>query len=408
VKTTSTKAALFPCLAIVAGVSGGCDSGLQEPGEREPDEELDDGSKDFETLDVPDTRTIPYLCETDEACDDDDPCTTGSCNGRYCTYSTVEPRLAVQVIDTAAPALDVSLSSTRMYVAEGEFGIEAFDIGDLNAIAKAGSAKTEGEAISVEAHNNGVIVSEGEAGIETFSTGLDLITHIAADNGPLRGVENVQNVDIGPAYAVISGFSDGVLLSNFSDLGSPSREELINTGGRAVGAVSTNTMAVVADSLAGTAVVLLDDPAGPTAGIPVSTDGRVLDVDLRGDTVLMAEYGAGFGVATISDPALPVRLASYPSPVFIVAAGLLGTQTAAVVEWREEEERGRLALWRIAKDFTGRFQDGDVPIARPLVPESLIDDLIDGEPKKMDIREGIIAVATEEGVYLYWTGCAEE
>jgi hypothetical protein len=331
----------------------------------------------------------------------------GSCNGRYCTYRTVNIRLVTQVIDTAAPALDVSLSSTRMYVAEGEFGIEAFDIADLNAIAKAGSAKTDGEAISVEAHNNGVIVSEGENGIETFSAGLALVNQIAVDQGPLRGVENVQNVDIGPAYTIISGFSDGVLISNFSDLGGPSREELINTGGRAVGAASTRAMAAVADSLGGTAVVLFDDQEGLVPGIPIGTNGRVLDVDLREDTVLMAEYGAGFGVASLADPALPVRLVTYPSPVFIVAAGLLGTQTAVVVEWREEEERGRLAIWRIAKDFTGRFQDGNVPIARPLVPESLTDDFIPAEPKKMDIREGVIAVATAKGIFLYWTGCAE-
>ena len=104
---------------VAAGpFSPGCDSGLQEPGEREPEEALDDGSEDFEPSEVPDTRTIPYLCDSDDMCDDDDPCTRGACNGRFCTYNTINIRLAVQTIDTAAPALlDAVLAGAH---AEGE------------------------------------------------------------------------------------------------------------------------------------------------------------------------------------------------------------------------------------------------------------------------------------------------
>ncbi len=384
----------------------GCDSGLQEPGEREPDGELDDGSQDFEPLDVADTRSIPYECETVEQCDDHDPCTRGGCRNGRCTYETVPMRHTEQSIETAAPALDVSLSSNRLYVAEGVYGIEVFDIDDLTSISKAGSAQTEGEAIAVEAHNNGVIVSEGEDGIETFTANGDLISHHPADSWPISDIENVQSVDIGPRHTVISGYADGVLIVDYSDISGPSPTQLINTGGRAQGAESTHSVAVVADALGGTGVVLFDDDRGPVEGIPISTEGRVRDVDIVWDTVLMAEHGAGFGVATISDPELPVRLVSYPSPAFIISAELLGAQTAAVLEWREEEERGRLAVWDIRKSFTGRVVEG-IPAASPLAPQPIENGSvwISGKPEKMDEREGLIAVATDEGVVLFWTGC---
>jgi hypothetical protein len=314
-------------------------------------------------------------------------------------------------VPTAAPSYDVALTDSRLYVAEGTFGIEAFDIEDLKSVYSIDVAQTTGEAISVEAHNSGIIVSEGEDGMETFNRHLDQLRHFQADAWPLRDVDNVQNVDVGPAHTIVSGFADGVMLMDFSDFESPSPTELINTGGRAMGAASTRSMAVLADALGGGGVVLFETEDGIARGISIPTEGRVRDVALRIDTVFMAEYGAGFGVATLADPELPVRLATFPSPGFVLGGGLLGTQTAAVLEYLEVgegEEQARVRAFEIKKSFTGGFQ-GDEPVARPLTPRPIAtaEARLEGEPGKMDIHGGLIAVACgSTGVTLLWTGCA--
>lgn len=386
----------------------GCHSSLQKPSSDGPLVEEDGGTAEVVVLDGPDNRRIPYACEEDTECEDDDVCTRGTCKDGACAYKLKNIDFRPVVLETAAPAVDVSLSGGRLFVAEGEGGVEVFNLENPDEPLFDATVETEHPALAVEVVGGSMAVSEGENGVEVFAVpGYERQRQVAADSGFVNGIDDVRSIDVGPRYGMVSGYADGLIVLNMSNGAEPSAVLDLHTHGRAMRTASSYTAAVTADALGGAAVIGFDTPDGIAVTKQLATEGRVLDVDVVGDTAVIAEYGAGFGLLDLSDPSLPVRLFSHPSGARVTMAGLIGTQTAII-----GDEIGRLRLFDVTIQYTGRkttTEEGEIiPLANASAPEELDYWAGDGMPVRMDAEDGIVVVAMSGGgVAVINTGCQQ-
>jgi len=384
----------------------------------------DGGILNFEIIDASDNRGIPYGCGFLGDCQDNDPCTIEACSNEECSYEPQEDLLDIvdhiELIPMSA-ALDVAITSNRLYVAEGESGFEIYDISDLNNIPiPPRRIDVAGEVLAIEANDQGVVVSKGSAGIEVFtSPDYEPVAAIDADNGELRGLDDVVGVDFGPSHSIISGFTDGLVVMDLASIATPVGQSWVQTPGRVLAAASSrNDCGVVADALGGMHTIAFETEAGSVIARTLETTGRVVDIDMKGNTVLTAEYGIGFSVIDASDCFNPDRLVVHPTGSPCIGVSLLGPQTAVIVE-----ENGRVSIYDIAVEFTGTDFVGGVeyfpsssadfggnPSKRPDLMKpvllSSIDVVSGNNALNVDSFNGIIAVALgTRGVALIQTGC---
>ena len=308
----------------------GCDSGLDSFNSGQAD---DSGDSDelIVTYFVPDNRKIPNLCKTDTDCVNDDMCTLAACFENQCIYTQKPPQLKLTTLSLVSDAVDAALFSEYIYVAKGSDGIDIINIKDSNTPRFIGTAKTSGEAVAVDAMENRFIVGEIDWGIEAFAN--NNLTKVQASfsngNGALRHIDSVVNVDINGDLLMVSGYEEGLAILK-SNLTRPAMLATVETPGRVVSAVSSKPgFAFTADSLGGMAVINFKDKK-IVKGATLTTKGRVVDVDAKKDTGIIAGYGDGFTVLDLSDPLKPQRLFTVKRVVRVVAAKLLGSQTAIV------------------------------------------------------------------------------
>ncbi len=372
------------CSLIILVVAAGCSSSLR--GTPDPwgngDGIVDGG---IALLDASDDRGIPLYCDASPKCIDEDPCTHETCWNDVCQFTaqdTVLSQVAVVAAGVGVEALDVALTDGRMYVAQGEAGVTIYNITDPALPQPLGVAATRGPALAVDAEPRGFFVAEGESGLENFApTGLTPI------GGVWTGLDEVVEVSIGPGYAIVSGFVDGVSLFDMTNFQEPARVRNLDSPGRAIHAASNPTTGLVADSLAGAISVLFSVPGeGPQFSGKLMTNGRVTDVAVSNHTALLAEYGAGFSVVDFSDPLIPERLAIVPTAANCIAVGLVGQQTGIVVE-----EDGNVTKYNLID---------------PYRPEILSTWTAPAPPLDIDVHNGLIALAMgAQGTVLVRTGC---
>lgn len=399
----------------------GCDSSLQVPKNQDELASLNDTEVVNGQVysDVSDERQLPYVCEEQSECEDLDPCTRDRCQNERCNYTMRDVALKAHYIETAEPALDVSIEENRLIVAMGSGGIESHDISDPDSSTLEGSVSFDdtGDAISVEAGSGGMAVSLGESGMLGVSIpGLTTSFHVVPDvNDVIEGIDEVYNVDIGPRYGFTSGYIDGFLIHTWVSMTNASLVTGFDTTGRVYRVASTESLAVVADALGGALVYGFDTETGISEVSKISTEGRMMDVDVVGDSLIMAEYGTGFSLVDLSDMDEPKRLADVYTDNPVTVARLMGSQTAVV-----GEENGRISIYDVSLDVTGEktAEDEDtdddvepekIAVAAPRAPILLDAVKLKGEPLRIDVENDLIAIALgEEGVALLTTGCELE
>lgn len=394
----------------VAGIAflSGCHSSLQGPSADGPVAEMDGGAAEVVVFDGPDNRRLPYGCEEDTDCNDQDVCTLDECVKGACAYGRKSIDFDPVVLATAASAVDVSLSGGRLFVAEGEGGVEVFNLENPDEPVLEAAVETERPALAVEMLGGELAVSEGENGVELFAVpGYELQRHVEPDTGIAVGLDDVRSIDVGPRYGMASGYADGLVVLNVNDPSHITPRQNLYTQGRAMRTALSSTAAVTADALGGVAVIGFDTPDGIAVTKQIPTEGRVLDVDVVLDTAVFAEFGVGFGLLDLSDPQLPVRLVAYPSGAPVTTVVLIGSQSAIV-----GDESGRLRLFDVSVQYTGRkttTEEGEViPLADAAAPEELDFWKGKGVPVRMDAENGmVVAAMSDGGVVLINTGCQE-
>lgn len=281
----------------------------------------------------------PSLCAVDEDCNDGDNCTTDGCVDGICAYDRVteRPRRAARFA-TLGTAYDLDFygriddNSLQLVVAEGEDGVEVFDLSNPTSPQVYFSIDTVGPAVAAYRAGERLVVAEEEFGIEVFdSTSGALLgsSEIEFDDGVARAVGFARG---GADNAYVAVYQSGVVRVNLSNF---NHGDACDTRGRAVHGVHLRDFqaTLVADSLAGLAVCSWVEGTSEEATQieRIDTEGRMLALSQQGDIMATAEAGAGFSIFDVLNPIRPER--RYESGVLedeVLDVHMTGTSTLAV------------------------------------------------------------------------------
>jgi hypothetical protein len=335
----------------------------------------------------------PTLCTPEDECDDGDPCTNDGCIGGICAHDRIayQPRRAARMT-TLGPALDVDFTgriendNLQLVVAEGEDGVEVFDLSNPTEPRVFYRIDTLGPALSVLREGNRIIVAEADQGFEVFNANNGaFVAHHLIENGEAEvrglGYRSSNNV-------LILAYRHGLFTYN-SEIDAISRNSC-DTRGRAVDALHAGSQnaTFVADSLAGLAVC--DWNEGTTFATQIArvdTEGRMVAVDALQEILVAAEAGDGFGIFDITTASQPLR--RYNSDILdgdVMDVLLAGKTTLAVAA-----SEGGVYLFSIEDCFE---------------PNLWFHWETDGPALALDYTDGVLAIALgEAGIELLDIGC---
>ncbi len=327
----------------------------------------------------------PSVCQSDDECDDSDPCTRDGCVDDECAHERISdlPRRVARLA-TTGPALDVDLTgrldrgNLRLFIAEGWDGVEAVDLSNPSQPALAFRVETVGEALSLSAVSGRLAVAEGVSGVEVFSD----------QGGTALGIIPIAD-GAGSALSVgefIYAYRDGALSWNVANI---TTGAACDTRGRAVDGIwlSDHRVLLVADSLSGISVCDWAEGTTPLEVNRVASEGRVLSLSRQNNTIAAAEAGAGVGILDITDPFNPVRRDTTPS----LAGEALEVRLAGQKSLFVAANEGGVYAFALEDCF---------------VPETWYRWETDGPALGIDIVDGLLAIAMgEQGVDILDLGC---
>lgn len=336
----------------------------------------------------------PTLCETNDQCDDGDPCTDDGCVAGICAHDRInyQPRRAARMA-TLGPVLDVDFNgrisddNLQVVVAEGEYGVEVFDLSNPTEPVIFFRIATLGPAVSVLRQGNRIIVAEQEFGIEVFDANSGaLVAHHLIEEGEAEVIGVSQRTS---NQVHVLAYRHGLYHYNRETDVVASRS--CDTRGRAADAYwvgGDRRYTFVADSLAGLGVC--DWNEGTTLGTQVAridTEGRMVSLDVSGEILVAAEAGDGYGIFDITTASAPVRRHSSDMLEGDVMDVLLAGSTTLAVAASE----GGVYMYSIEDCFE---------------PVSWFRWETDGPALALDYTDGVLAIALgESGVELLDIGC---
>jgi hypothetical protein len=293
---------------------------------------------------------------------------------------------------TLGPALDVDFSgriendNLQLIVAEGDYGVEVFDLSNPTEPRVYFRLDTVGPALAVLRTGNRIVVAEGEYGFEVFNANnAAFISHHTIDEGEaeVRGLS-----ERGSNSIHILAYRHGLYIYN-TETDTVGRSPC-DTRGRAVDAlhVGSQRATYVADSLAGLAVCDWNEGTTYATQIArVDTAGRLVAVDALQEILVAAEGGNGFGIFDITTASQPLR--RYNSDILdgdVMDALLAGKTTLAVAA-----SEGGLYMFSIEDCFE---------------PNLWFHWETDGPALALDYTDGVLAIAMgEAGIELLDIGC---
>ncbi|MBN2718857.1 MAG: hypothetical protein JXX14_23630 [Deltaproteobacteria bacterium] len=277
---------------------------------------------------------IPSECQVDEDCDDGDHCTIEACARGRCVFRHAFEPLYTQDLDFDDPVTDAAIIGNRLLVATNgqppEVHIYNVPSMNLAEITYRESTATRYGVLAMDATWSGFATVYGEGGMEIFSND-DISSPVSrwqVDTGLLEQLDSVVGAAVSNSQIWLAGYEEGVTLL-MVDGENISRRGTVDTVGRAVAVASRGNTAFVADSLGGAVSIYLENDV-PVVGQPIETVGRVVDVDANRSSGIMAEYGAGFSLVDLSQNSAPHRLTRVETASPVVAARMIGSQTALV------------------------------------------------------------------------------
>lgn len=183
-------------------------------------------------------------------------------------------------LDTPGQGLDVAVSGSYAYVADGATGLTVVDISTPGLPKIVGSVDTPGSA--------GAIALSG-------------------------------------SYAYVADFTSGLVVIDISNPASPSIVGSVDTPGYALGVFISGSRAYVADGYVGLHVIDISNPAHPAILGSVDTPGEAEDVVVSGSYAYIPDLIRGLAVVNVSNPAAPSVVASTSISGLTYGIGLSGS-----------------------------------------------------------------------------------
>jgi hypothetical protein len=236
--------------------------------------------------------------------------------------SNVTSPTAVAEFDTSDVAYAVSLSDTYAYVADGEGGLRILDVSDPSTPYEVAFYDTAGTAQAITLVGIYAYVADGEGGMLTLDVSNPRLPQfVSIHTGPALDVAVVGS----HAYLATRG---GLRVLDISDPTKPLWLSFFDTPSEALAVTVVDQYAYVAANAAGLRIIDVSNPSTPIEVGAYDTPGFVRDVEVVENRVYLAE-GNGYipwqhaegalYILDVSDPATPQYLGGY-----IELAGALG------------------------------------------------------------------------------------
>ena len=148
----------------------------------------------------------PAACQADEDCRDDSSCTTDKCLDGRCAYERIEGQFEIEkVMDAPDGVVAFERSGDLLYIARGELGTQAWDVGSIPPRKLLDYARAEDEAPHAGAHyfDGGVVIRSGRWIYIVDSTGRRV--------GEYRSSDEVRDIlSLGEQTVALALYSKGI------------------------------------------------------------------------------------------------------------------------------------------------------------------------------------------------------
>ncbi|MGC6416541.1 MAG: hypothetical protein ACON3Z_05470 [Bradymonadia bacterium] len=357
---------LTVCLAL--GCETAADSEPDDAVDAALDQSVTDGAIDLG----------PAACQADEDCRDDSSCTTDKCLDGRCAYERIEGQFEIErVMDAPEGVVAFERSGDLLYIARGELGTQAWDVGSIPPRKLLDYARAEDEAPHAGAHyfDGGVVIRSGRWIYIVDSTGRRV--------GEYRSSDEVRDIlSLGEQTVALALYSKGIEIVDLGNGIFPMRVGRTDTLGRANELLRIEDRLAVADGLLGISVVNIADPTTPILQEEtLETSGRIDHLSGSGQLVVADEAGTGIGFfkATQEDLRRTSRLvrqdnivrlhASDPATALAVTGdGVLNVYDASDLDnpgLYQQVEFGStvIAATYVDRTLTALTQDGEFKVA---------------------------------------------
>lgn len=288
-----------------------------------------DGSADGAALDSgADAGDAVAPCQTDEACVSEEPCLSGRCVEGACAWTRAALDLrSTGLIQLGGVATDLVLSDGQLFVSLGADGLEAWAVeGDAPMLLYARQQEAgEGPFDSLALGGDRLFVTESGPVVRALEA------QSGAPIGSWTASDDARSVLPDGDLVVVSTFAKGIAVLEDGGWQDPQRVARLDTPGRAVAVVRAGDRLLVADGLAGLAVVnWAGQRREPTlAAERIETAGRVSALAANTQLAVIAEGGAGLGVIELGPPVS--RASTVALGAQVVDVGLLTASLAVAI-----------------------------------------------------------------------------
>ncbi|MHB1037685.1 MAG: Ig-like domain-containing protein [Pirellulales bacterium] len=241
------------------------------------------------------------------------------------TIDTVGPLLVNPLrlggYDTTGPALNVVVSGTVVYIADGGAGLVILDVSDPAKPAWLAALDTSGLARAVTVSGTLAYVADDTAGLQIIdvSDPAKPIWLSAVDTSGYA-----CDVAVSGTLACVADDIAGLVIIDVSNPAAPVQVGTFDTGGNARSVAISGTFAYVGGG-AGLAIVDVSNPVAPVSLGTLDTSGYAYDVTISGTRAYVADAIAGLVIVDVSNPVTPERLGTLGTGGVAFAVGIWGS-----------------------------------------------------------------------------------
>jgi hypothetical protein len=237
-----------------------------------------------------------------------------------------QPR-EITSIETDGSVQGVAVNSDIVaFLADGEKGLLAYDITDLNAIERVGSFDNFLNANQVVLDGGGLYLADRDSALHVVDAEVTLASQSVSSTEQQQG--SAHSVAVNEKFSFLVFADQGLRVMDVSNPSSPSEVAVYDSPGASVDVTLSGDFIYLADGAAGMQVLFLENSTTQNPEISaiagVDTLGEANQAAVVGQTIYMADGSGGLSVISMVNPAQPVILGTEDTPGNARGVAVLG------------------------------------------------------------------------------------
>jgi hypothetical protein len=228
--------------------------------------------------------------------------------------------------DTPGYSRDLFVTGNHVYLVDGDFGLQVFDITDPANPDSIANYNTSGFSSDVFVSGDHAFIADGLFGLQVID--------ISDPSQPMRvgGYDTAgysRGVTIEGDYAYVADGEPGgqanLLVFDVSDPTLPSLAGTLPVPGLAIGTFVYGDYVYLAGGPGGMQVIDIGDPRNPSHVATYPTPTYARNVVVAAGRAFLATAESGLWVIDVSDPGNPVRIGSHDTPDYAFGVAVSGS-----------------------------------------------------------------------------------